>query len=544
MPVNGVRLAWALLTLCQVGLAAPPFELSDAHRKAVNRQRRIAVQYDAADHRHVALPTGEWLKYVFAFVDEPGSQIDSILWDIGLGDWAVYPSKVLAPTRDTQIVKWRAAGFDWVDALVRACRERKIEVLWNHRFSEVDIAPEGGLEMKLMHPLKEKHPDWVIKSWWWQGLWNAAAPGLREYKVRQLRELVENYPLDGIRIDFARHVPCLPPGRQWEMRDHVTGFLRMTRSMLLDAERRTGRPLLLGVKVPRTLEGCRIDGFDIEAWARENLVDILTLGSRSIDVDIEAFRRVTAGTNMKLQPCLDDHHATDGYRYPPIEFFRGVFSNWWAQGADSVSTFNWGSAPAEWATRVGGFAGPASQQQAYHEVGSAQTMAFKDKLFAVERRGGYPWAEGFFGRNDTAPLPVVLANDGRPESFVIRVSDDASGPRFRDAALRLVLFRAGARDQLEVLLNDQRLEAPARDAGWKDPQIFSPKPQPNSGGTGDYRIDPGQQLLRLEYSLQAGQLRKGRNSVRIRVVEREPFRPGHDIQVEKVEISLRYAPQK
>src|SRR5262249_4916196 len=159
----------------------------------------------------------------------------------------------------------------------------------------VDITPDGGLEMKTLDPVKAAHPDWVIRSWWWQGLWNAASPGLREYKLRILREIAENFDFDGIQIDFARHIPCLPPGKQWEHRDHPTEFMRGLRRMLLEVEKKRGKPFLLAVKVPETLKGCRIDGFDVEIWAKENLVDIFTLGSRSITVDVAAFRGITAG---------------------------------------------------------------------------------------------------------------------------------------------------------------------------------------------------------------------------------------------------------
>ena len=58
-------------------------------------------------------------------------------------------------------------------------------------------------------------------------------------RVEILLEIATRFDLDGIQVDFARHVPCLPVGRQWEMREHVTEFMRMVRTMLLDlAERR------------------------------------------------------------------------------------------------------------------------------------------------------------------------------------------------------------------------------------------------------------------------------------------------------------------
>ena len=105
---------------------------------------------------------------------------------------------------------------------------------WNHRISEVECLPEGGLS-KEPHPLKIAHPDWVVPaSWWPQGMWNLTAAGLREHKVKILRELVTHYDLDGIQIDFSRHIPCLPVGHQWELRGHVTEFMHSVRVMLLE----------------------------------------------------------------------------------------------------------------------------------------------------------------------------------------------------------------------------------------------------------------------------------------------------------------------
>ena len=461
-------------------LGAAPLALSAAPPQ---RRPRIRVQFDAADHRHVKLPPREWLSYLFGLADQPGSQIDSIFWDVSLGDtFAVYPSRVLPASPDLQLVEWRKQGFEWVPAMIAGCRERKLEVFWHHRFSEVDIRPDGGLEMEKLNPVKAKHPDWVIRSWWWQGLWNAASPGLREYKLEVLREVAETLDIDGIQIDFARHIPCLPPGRQWEMRDHVSEFLRMTRRMLNETGRKRGRRLQLAAKVPETLRGCREDGFDLPVWSREKLVDLLTLGSRTMTVDVEDVRRIV-GPGVKLSPCLDDHHSTDGYRYPPIEFFRGVATNWLEQGADSVTTFNWAAAPVD---------APQSHQIACSQIGELATMRRKNKLFFVERRGGYPWAEGYHNRNDHLPLPARLANHGRPSLFPLRVYE-TDIPR---ATLALVLFQARGEDRLEIAVNGKVLSQGAA-AAWQDAQIFSPKPQPNSGGKGDYKVDPNQKLLRI-----------------------------------------------
>jgi hypothetical protein len=524
-----------------------PLELPTDHRDAVRRRkRRIVVQYDANDtmwsywklHRNGDASFDRFRDAVFSYPDESGSQIDAIWWDIaGSPFTSAYPSRVEPPVVHPLQQRWLRGGVDWVEQLVNETRRRKLEAFWNHRISEVECLPEGGLS-KQSHPLKVEHPDWVAPaSWWPQGMWNLAAAGLREHKVAILRELATRYDLDGIQIDFSRHVPCLLVGRQWELRGHVTQFMRMVRQMLLEVARQRGRPLLLAAKVPQNLDGCRIDGFDVEAWAQQRLVDVLTLGSRSMDVDVEGMR-AAVGNDVQLQPCFDDHHATDGYRYGPIEFLRGVFANHFQRGADSVVTFNWSIGTPEVCRAAGSDAGPSAHQAAYKEVGDPRTMAGKDKFFAVERRGGYPWADGFFNRNDTAPLPLQLAEDGLAAKLTLRVSDSPTATNAR-LTLRCVLFQATEADVFEIRFNGTPLSVGTRDAEWKDAQIFSPKPQPISGGKGDYKVNPKQRLLRLDCAVPREAWKLGRNQVEIRVSSRPPGATSA-VRIEKVETHLKY----
>lgn len=491
-------------------------------------------------HRNGDVSFDRFRDAIFSYADEPGSQIDAIWWDIGgspLG--CSYPSKIEPPVDHPLLKQWLGEGVDWVGQLVNETRRRKLEVFWNHRISEVECLPEGGLS-KQPHPLKVEHPDWAVAaSWWPQGMWNLASPGLREHKVALLRELTTRYELDGIQIDFSRHIPCLPVGQQWALREHVTGFMRMVRRMLLEVARQRGRPLLLAAKVPQNLEGWRIDGFDVKAWVDQHLVDILTLGSRSMDVDVEGVR-TAVGHEVQLQPCFDDHHTTDGYRYGSIEFLRGVFANHFQRGADSVVTFNWSIGTPEICRMVGSDVGPHAHQAAYREVGDQKTLAGKDKFFAVERRGGYPWADGFFNRNDTAPLPQQLNDGGRAAKYTLHISD-APPPAAAKASLtlRCILFQATEFDVFEIRFNSTPLSVTTRDGEWKDAQIFSPKPQPTSGGKGDYRINPLQRLLRLDCVVPREAWKLGRNEVEVRVSSRAPTAKSA-LQIEKVEAHLKH----
>ena len=507
---------------------------------------RITVQYDA--HGQLGAPFDEWLDFRFAYVDHADSQIDSIIWDIGWGSWAGYPSEVLPRFEHPGLKLWWHEGIDWVGELIAATRERDLECLWNHRVSEVDINPLPTLEpatelmMDRMNPVKAEHPDWVLPTWWWQGTWNYAVPEVREYNLAILRELALTYDLDGFQLDFARHIPCLPVGRQWELREGVTEFVRMVRGMLREAGQARGRAYLLGARIPQSPRGCRTDGLDVWTWTTEGLVDFLTLGSRSMDVDVAGFREIV-GDAVRLQPCFDDHHATDGYRFGSIEFLRGVFDSWCQQGADSVVTFNWGNAPAQVAEDTlkrwgrGTFnEAPSSHGAAYLEVGDRATMAGKPRFYAVERRGGYPWAEGYLNRNDDTPLPAPLRHDGTPLQLPMRVS--ATPGEDEPVLLRAILFGARDGDEFVASLNGVGLEITVADFDWKDPQVFSPAPQRASGGAGRYEIDPDQKLLRLDFAVPHHLCHEGLNETAIGIARRIPY-CCDEIVLEKLELHVR-----
>lgn len=520
----------------QRNVATANIVLSQEHIDAVNRRRRIVLQYDA--FTNLGTEFNKWIKDIFESVDKPASQIDAIWWDIGgysdMADWpnSLYQTRVGGLSYEQPgLKKWKDQGIDWIDELVKASRKRKLEVFWNHRISET-----FGKD----NPLMKTHPEWFVKSWYDRGLWNLASPEVRQYKVDFLQELIERYELDGIQLDFARHIPCLPVGRQWELRDNVTEFVRMVRLMMLEMEKKLGRPLLLAAKVPRNLEGCRMDGFDVEVWAQHNLIDIFTIGSRSMDVDIDAYSRITAGRNIKLQPCWDDHHSTDAYRSPPLEIRRGIFGSWWQQGADGIMIFNW------FVDRDKEYNGRGLVEIA-NEGGSPETLHLKDKTFVIERRGGYPWAEGFFGQNSTAPLPAKLANDSRPAILKMRICDNlrADANKVKQVILRAVLFGAKEGDEIGVRFNGVGLLPSLKDYKWKDNQILSPNPQGNSGGgmPPDLPVDPKQKLLRLEFNVDPGLCRQGENQVEIYIINRVPYGHGssiYNIVLEKLELHVDY----
>jgi hypothetical protein len=323
-----------------------------------------------------------------------------------------------------------------------------------------------------------------------------------------------------------------------------------------------GRPILLAVKVPEDLAGCRTDGLDVGAWLEAGLVDILILGNRTTTVDVAGFRALRAArpgpVAVALCPMFDRHHATDGYYDPPAGFHSAVFANFWAQGADSVGMFNWPCAPPQAHLELGlsPHTNPVGSDLTDMVAeagrgGSALRMGPAGWIFAVERRGGYPWQEGAANANARRlPAPLPNSRDARDAvQLPLFVHAHRGIPPGARLVLQLVLSSAVAGDALRVTLNGSPALGPIDgDARWVDGQVYATRPQPTAGSQAAYASEAAttgaDPLLRLRFDGGNAKvaLRAGENVVAVSVTDRgvhtmigDGAKIGMRIVVEKVE---------
>ena len=360
-----------------------------------NKKRRILFNWDGSDVLALIRddPRPEtFLSYVFDCIE--GSQVDTLLYNFGSGNVAEY---------DSDVLEWpgEADGFKFVDdntrwrwenakklaeqdanppALIsRACRRKGLEVFVSMRMNDT----HDNWMTSERPTFKREHPEWLLPQIRdgfasRQGVpgctattLNYAVQEVRELKLAVIREYFEKWDFDGIELDWSRHNSHFIPGTEYDNRGILTEFTRKVRELTETAARKWGHPVLVFSRVPETFHGCTVGGYDIGAWAKDDLVDGLILGDMVVSVPyLQQFRDLMGGRRVPLYPSVYGYGM--GYPLWDDATLRGVAANFWVQGADGLATYN--------LYPKGSF-----RKDVLNQIGDLQTLRHHDKRYVSPR---------------------------------------------------------------------------------------------------------------------------------------------------------------
>ncbi len=472
------------------------------------------------------IPEDELIKWLFYCIDNKGVKADAIFWE----GHCLFEQEL--PFYNTDIYrKFQANGIDVMARIIDECHKRGIKAYCHHRFSEVELDLSSG-----RNEIKQMHKDWIIKTWWQEGLWNLASSGLQKFKLDYITKIMNKYDFDGICIDFLRHLPCLPVGKQWEYRECVTEFM----SKLKDSIKTLDRQVVVGAKLPENGEACNNDGFDVENWAENNLVDFVICGSRTINPDIDWYKKVTGSTSTAVYACWDPYHVADAHHSQSSDFYRGMLSNWINKGVDGVVAFNFAPAPHEELAKLlppEEILNCLGQDYGdFYNIFSEENKQDKKLKFAADRKYGYPFLTGCGGNNVFAPLPAPVPNDEAPLNIKIDVCGDF---KERQAEVRFVITNAKSScDKFKIFLNGTEIESFFENYSYTDEQIFYPDPQPEMFTAHSLNKNPTP-ILEIKAKVDGSLIKNGTNTLSISVIDRiNYFLDSDSINVERAEIII------
>ncbi len=334
-------------------------------------------------------------------------------------------------------------GTDPLEVTCKFAHENGFEFFWSNRINDVhDFGHRLEKPYERWSKLKTDHPEYLfgtIGEKLRYGKWSAVDFSFQEIRnlcIKYYTEVCENYDVDGIELDFFRHLHLFGNVARGDVATHeqldmMTDMVIQIRRMTERVGMKKGKPILVLVRIPDSSEYCKCVGIDIERWMAKGLLD-LVVGSDYfrlnpwrylVELGHKYGVKVYAGLS---EPRVAAEHPLLVRFQNPVSRARCAAA--WQAGVDGLYIFN------EYNTR----------SRYLSEIGSAGKLKHKDKLYFATYLYKDPKTYLKDGDNYfTLPLllpsyPTVIGSD--PKIFSLEIGDEEATAKI---ALILYLQKSG-----------------------------------------------------------------------------------------------------
>ena len=345
----------------------------------------------------------------------------------------------------------REQGIDIIEVIRDRAAEKGLEFVPSLRMNDGHFT---GKVPPTEHPLTSEfwmeHQDLTIQP---NSVLDFSHQEVRDYRLAQIREIIEGYATDGFEMDFTRHYLYFPPGQAKP--ELLTDLVRQARALLDEREQRVGKKLMLIVRVADSLAQCQQYGTDVVTWMKEGLVDYVVPSSpsryASYDMPIEEFLQAAEGTDCKIVASPDSCSTQGPEQSLTPAAYRGLIANYYAMGQEATYLFNFFCTGRYPFTEV--------DYALLRDLSSPVTLHGRDKQFMATHESWHGPA-----------LPQTVGEVGVPAAVSIFVGDDVARAREENilagVQLRVRLEGYQEGDTIEVALNAQPLDVAAAQVEW------------------------------------------------------------------------------
>jgi hypothetical protein len=297
---------------------------------------------DDDGHNIFSTLSDDYIKDIDEAVGDCPPNVTTYLLCCGAGKF-YYPTKVSkVDPRCKQLIAEHEKGHDPFKYFMERLKAAGKETCVSFRMNDVHN-PEDEDEWNLPS-VRKTHPECIVDlpavkrgdpDWFNFGV-DYSHPAVPPYFGKLFAELLENYPMDGIQLDWMRF-PCHlsgTPEEVWAKRDHLTRFVATIRELT------NAKGVKLFVRVPTSLAGCRVLGTDVVEWVQRGLVDAVTAGpflTSDFFMPIHEIRSAMGESAVPIYASIECQH---GFQYHNYESTRAVATGLYESGADGISMFN------------------------------------------------------------------------------------------------------------------------------------------------------------------------------------------------------------
>lgn len=466
----------------------------EARKQLAHRQRRVIFNNDGCDCLYFPKNEKVTVENFLAKRTSPlaGTQVDTISYctiSSGFGFFTHRTQVGRVLTRQPQEFGLQAdkrnitqdlidLGTDCLQAVLDFAHHNRMECFWSMRMNDThDVEHRPEKPFLLYPPLKEEHPDWLVGEPVKRtpfGRWSSVDYGraeVRDLAFRYIEEVCRNYEVDGVELDFFRHLCFFKSTANGSAasdaeRDQMTELMRRVRRMTEEVGLKRGRPILVLVRATDSAGFNRDLGLDVERWLREGLFDMLATTCyfrlNPWDASVELGHKY----GVSVYPCISDSRVVGESRFArgTVESYRGQAAEAWAAGADGIHLFNL-------------FDVFGGRSPVFKEVGDPELLRKLDRLQFVTVRDGDPnrWlAKG----SAYGSLPILTPghpntfSPGKPLSVDLMLGEEVGKDSALQAAvLHLLIPSLATANGVSVTVNGHDLGEGKLVENWLDVNV-------------------------------------------------------------------------
>lgn len=171
---------------------------------------------------------------------------------------------------------------------------------------------------------------------------------VREWKSAIIKEVIDNYDIDGLDLDFTRIRPFFKNDEKENGRSLFLNWIWDVKKYLNEIGEKRNKILPLSVRVEYDYETNYREGLDVEQWIHNGIVDIVQLGvigDITLDASCKWFVEKARNTDCKICPSVEGFFYWIGgdkgsERVTTVENIRAAATHFYSEGADGIQLFN------------------------------------------------------------------------------------------------------------------------------------------------------------------------------------------------------------
>ncbi len=228
------------------------------------------------------------------------------------------------------------------------CREKGMNPWMSFRMNDCHEpdAETSFLRGDLFYTARKN--GWMIgeEYGYYRNCFNYAVPEIRQLMLDYIKEQLLRYDVYGIELDWLREIFCFDykHADNNEICSIMNDFMRKVNSVVSEAEKKWKHDIKISARLTRDIEQSKVYGFDVKTWAKENLVDSITVTPRWATCDsampINNWKtelpgvEIYAGLETLLNVSNDLSHASH-------EVVNGYMAQYITAGADGIYLYNY-----------------------------------------------------------------------------------------------------------------------------------------------------------------------------------------------------------